>query len=193
VEFKIQIDGAAHQIEANPNGTVSFGGETFEAKVGRPSDDRRMIQLGDKSYEVRIVESCADTGVFVLEIAGERIPLSVTDVSKSVGTMGVNGAAGAAGPGGASAEATAVAGTGGEAAAKVPEEVREGVWAPVPGKIVDVLVKARDRVEEGTPVVILEAMKMENELHAPKTGTVTAVLVKKGDQAEKGQLLVAFE
>ncbi len=46
---------------------------------------------------------------------------------------------------------------------------------------------------EGDLVLILEAMKMENELHASKKATVAAVLVKKGDQAERGQLLVAFE
>ncbi len=71
--------------------------------------------------------------------------------------------------------------------------MKEGIWAPVPGKIVDVFVKIGDTVEEGASVLILEAMKMENELHSPKRGVVTAVLVKKGDQAEKGQLLVAFE
>jgi biotin carboxyl carrier protein len=162
---------------------VNVAGEAVEAKVGRPAEDRRMIQLGDKSYEVRVVESCAETGILVLEIAGERVPVTVTDVVKSAATSATappaSGAAGQA--------------MGGGAAAKVPDEVKEGVWAPVPGKIVNVMVSAGDKVEEGTPVVILEAMKMENELHAPKKGTVTAVLVKKGDQAEKGQLLVAFE
>ena len=63
----------------------------------------------------------------------------------------------------------------------------------MPGKIVSVMVKAGDKVEEGTAVVVLEAMKMENELHSPVKGTVTSVMVKKGDTAEKGQLLVAFE
>ncbi len=57
----------------------------------------------------------------------------------------------------------------------------------------DVKVKAGDAVKEGDLMVILEAMKMENELHASKAATVAAVLVNKGDQAAKGQLLVAFE
>jgi len=91
------------------------------------------------------------------------------------------------------AGAGGAAGAAETAAGGLPAEVKEGVWAPVPGKIVNVMVKPGDKVEEGAPVVVLEAMKMENELHAPKKGTVAAVLVKKGDQAEKGQLLVAFE
>jgi biotin carboxyl carrier protein len=192
LKFKIHVDGAEHEIEASASGTVSVGGETFDAKVGRPADDRRMVQLGEKSYEVRVVEDCADTGIFVLEIAGERIPLTVTEVVRSVAA----GFGGAAGQGGAlvpGAAADGQAGEGGGTGAGVPTDVKDGVWAPVPGKIVDVVVKAGDKVEEGATVVILEAMKMENELHAPRSGTVTAVLVKKGDQAEKGQLLVALE
>ena len=50
----------------------------------------------------------------------------------------------------------------------------------MPGKIVDVFVKVGDAVDEGTPLVVLEAMKMENELRAPKKGKVTVVAVVKG-------------
>jgi biotin carboxyl carrier protein len=183
VKFKIQVDGKEYEIEAAAAGTVSVGGESFDTKVGRPSAERRTVQVGDNSYEVRIVESCPETGIFVLEIAGERIPLTVSEVVKTA-PQPVPGAT-AGQPGGADDSAGA--------AGRAPMDVKEGVWAPVPGKIVNVLVKPGDKVNEGTPVVILEAMKMENELHAPTKGTVTAVLVKKGDQAEKGQLLVALE
>jgi biotin carboxyl carrier protein len=183
VRFKIQIDGAEHEIEAGAGGSVGLGGETLEAKVGRPSNDRRSVQLGDKTYEIRVVENCADTGIFVLEVAGERVPLTVRDVVKSVSSKVKPGSGGGAGAG-----SEAEGGSTG-----VPAEVKHGVWAPVPGKIVSVLVKPGDKVDEGTPVVVLEAMKMENELHSPAKGTVMAVLVKKGDSADKGQLLVALE
>ena len=62
----------------------------------------------------------------------------------------------------------------------------------MPGKIAKVLVKAGQDVKEGDPVVVLEAMKMENELRSPSAGTVGSVLVAEGDQAEAGQLLIAF-
>ena len=78
-------------------------------------------------------------------------------------------------------------------AAKAPDDYKDGIFAPVPGKIVDIKVKVGDTVKEGDLVLILEAMKMENELHASKQATVAAVLVNKGDQTTKGQLLVAFE
>jgi biotin carboxyl carrier protein len=178
VRFKIQIDGAEHEVEATAAGIVGLAGETFEAKVARPSVERRNVQVGDKSYEVRVIENCAETGIFVLEIAGERVPVTVSDVAKSAPVT---------------VAAADVAAAGGQGPAGTPVEVKHGVWAPVPGKIVNVMVKPGDKVDEGTAVVVLEAMKMENELHSPVKGTVTAVMVKKGDQAEKGQLLVAFE
>lgn len=67
------------------------------------------------------------------------------------------------------------------------------VLAIMPGKIVRVMVEPGQKVEEGDPVCILEAMKMENELHARKSGTVKAVYVKPGDDVEKDQVLVEIE
>lgn len=67
--------------------------------------------------------------------------------------------------------------------------------APMPGLIVRVTVVPGDSVEGGTGVVVMEAMKMENELRAPGAGTavVKAVHAKPGQAVEKGALLVEFE
>ncbi|MBE9472475.1 MAG: biotin/lipoyl-binding protein [Chloroflexi bacterium] len=67
------------------------------------------------------------------------------------------------------------------------------VLAIMPGKIIRVLVEVGQQVEEGEPVCVLEAMKMENELHARQSGTVRAVHVKPGDDVEKDQVLVEIE
>jgi len=67
------------------------------------------------------------------------------------------------------------------------------VLAIMPGKIIRVMVKAGQQVEEGEPVCVLEAMKMENELHARQSGTVRAVYVKPGDDVEKDQVLAEIE
>ena len=62
--------------------------------------------------------------------------------------------------------------------------------APMPGKVVKVLVKPGDAVEAGAGLVIIEAMKMENELRAPRAGTVSAVHVAEGTTVEgKAELL----
>ena len=67
------------------------------------------------------------------------------------------------------------------------------VNAPMPGKVLQVLVEAGQAVEEGQPLLVLEAMKMENVIKSTAAGTVSEVPVQEGDAVEKGSLLVGFE
>lgn len=64
--------------------------------------------------------------------------------------------------------------------------------APMPGNILDVQVKVGDVVKENQVLVILEAMKMENEIVAPKAGTITAVYVTKGSPIDVGAPIVTI-
>ena len=68
----------------------------------------------------------------------------------------------------------------------------ETVDAPMPGNILKVTVTNGQAVKEGDVLVILEAMKMENEIMAPKSGTVTQVLVTKGSTVDTGAPLVVI-
>ena len=68
----------------------------------------------------------------------------------------------------------------------------ERVDSPMPGNILNVLVAPGQMVKEGEILVILEAMKMENEIIAPKNGAVTQVLVSKGTVVETGTPLVVI-
>lgn len=73
-------------------------------------------------------------------------------------------------------------------------EIGEGeLNAPMPGKILEILVTEGDEVELGDPVAILEAMKMENELKAPVAGIVTSIAVSVGDSLEKDALILEIE
>lgn len=65
--------------------------------------------------------------------------------------------------------------------------------APMPGKVVRILVAPGDAVEAQQPLVVVEAMKMENELTAARAGTVTDVVVAEGASVESGRLLVVIE
>jgi biotin carboxyl carrier protein len=67
------------------------------------------------------------------------------------------------------------------------------IVAPMPGRIVRVLVAAGDEVEVRQPVVVVEAMKMENELRSPKTGRVKDVAVPAGASVEAGRVLMVIE
>jgi biotin carboxyl carrier protein len=78
------------------------------------------------------------------------------------------------------------------AAAALPREKLHGetLRAPIAGKVVKVLVSVGDTVEAGAPVIVLEAMKMENELVAERGGKVTAVHKQANQAVETGDLLV---
>jgi len=66
------------------------------------------------------------------------------------------------------------------------------VVAPMPGKVIKVLVKPGDAVEPRQGLVVIEAMKMENELTARRAGTVTELAVGEGESVEAGRLLVVI-
>jgi biotin carboxyl carrier protein len=65
--------------------------------------------------------------------------------------------------------------------------------APMPGLVVRVLCQPGDMVQAGQPLVVLQAMKMENELALPRSGTVKAVPAQPGQTVEQGQVLVVVE
>ena len=181
MKFKIFVDDAERRVDAAADGTLLIDGSLFKAKVSGKGAEKRTVQVGEKTHEVRIVRCNEGEGAgpveYLLELAGERVPVAIKDVTKGV-------------PQAASARGVSPAAT---PAAKEGEDYKDGILAPVPGKILDIKVKVGDTVKKGDLVLILEAMKMENELHSPKQATVAAVLVNKGDQATKGQMLVAFE
>ena len=67
------------------------------------------------------------------------------------------------------------------------------ITSVMPGAILKVLVKERDKVESGMVMMILEAMKMENEIQSERSGVIKKILVRPGDKVEFGQPLLEFE
>ena len=67
------------------------------------------------------------------------------------------------------------------------------IIAPMPGKVVRILAAAGNEVEAGQPVIVIEAMKMQNELKAPKKGKIQKVLVGEGAAVNAGDALVIVE
>ena len=78
------------------------------------------------------------------------------------------------------------------APAAKPAGAGEKVNSPLPGVIIEVSVKEGQQVKKGQKVVVLEAMKMENEIPAPKDGTITEIHVHKGDTLQEGDPVVTI-
>ena len=121
------------------------------------------VRLRDKFYEVEVVES-------------EAILLDYYDAAPA--QVPVAAPAATAAP--ASPVATPVTGDG------------TVVTAPLPGSVIDVKVNVGDSVKKGQLLVLVEAMKMENEIVAPADGTVKAIHTSKGSNVETGAPLVTL-
>jgi biotin carboxyl carrier protein len=139
------------------------------------------VTVDGRAYTVEVTEEgkvLVDGIAHDVALEGERA--TVDETAYDVQAIGLALAAAALPP-------TAVA-------CPAPGEAGAGaVLAIMPGKIIRVMVAAGDCIEEGQPVCVLEAMKMENELHARQAGTVKAVYVKPGDDVEKDQVLVEID
>ena len=110
------------------------------------------------------------------------VAYSVSVEETAAGAAPVAAPAAPAAPKAPAAPAAAPAGAAGAVAVK----------APMPGNILDVKVSAGASVKAGDVLVILEAMKMENEIVAPQDGTVASVNVNKGDTVNSGDVLVSM-
>ena len=97
-------------------------------------------------------------------------------------------------PAAPAAPAAAPAAVPAPAASAAPVALAKGeqVSAPMPGNIVRIDVKEGEKVKAGKTLVILDAMKMQNEIVAPKDGTVAQIVVKTGDKVDTGAALVVL-
>ena len=127
------------------------------------------VTLNGRTYEVEVE---AGKAMCVAEYEA-FVPAAPAPVAAPVAAAPV-----AAAPAAAPAAAAPVAG--------------EAVTAPMPGNILKVAVTAGQAVKEGDLLVVLEAMKMENEIFAPKAGTVAQVLVSKGSTVDTGATMVVL-
>jgi biotin carboxyl carrier protein len=128
------------------------------------------ILLGTRSYEVTVVEEAP--GELAVSVDGQ-----VVRVRRA-------GSAGLAGLGRRTRLAKRGAGA---------TDGPQSITAPMPGRIVKVLVTPGDAVAARQGLVVVEAMKMENELRSPKAGTVTEVRVTQGQSVEARAVLVVVE
>jgi biotin carboxyl carrier protein len=151
--------------------------------------DEGRVRVDGVAVDVEVIE--AEPGVWVLRRGAEQTIAQVdgtgAKMTVEIRRPGADPVLIAAEVGEARrAKVDAPARAGGDAAA--PATIR----SPIPGRVVKVLVRVDDRVTAGQTAVVLEAMKMENELRAPRAGRVTAVHCTEGATVEAGQDLVVL-
>ncbi len=166
MKYIVDVAGGRHEVTL-ADGSATLDGETRTAALhetlGSPV---RIVTIGGVQYQV-VMKREAQKGRYAIWIDGWRFDVDALDErTRTIRDLSER-ARGEQGP--------------------------APVLAPMPGLIVRVHVAVGEAVEAGQPVVVMEAMKMENELRAPAAGTVKAVHASPGKAVEKGAVLVEME
>ena len=170
---------------------------TFEIEVNRRTRSVSIERAGDSRFRVAVdgevtLVDAQRAGAFGLSLLFPDSGQASTRVSIAPGST--HGELLASLNGRMTAVAVNASRTGrgaADAAGTAPGEQR--IVAPMPGRVVRVLVGVGDTVEARQPVVVVEAMKMENELRSPKAGRVKDVAVAAGTSVEAGRVLVVID
>lgn len=170
--IEIEVDGHGHRVAVEQLGSDPVRFRIAWDGVTRVVDARRidpetlslvLVEGGSGSHTVRCVDADGAVDVHV----GGAVVRALVDVGRARFT-GLDARGGDRGGG-------------------------QHVTAPMSGKVVRLLVAPGDEVEAGQGVVVVEAMKMENELTAPRAGRIAEVAVAEGASVEAGKVLIVIE
>ena len=148
-----------------------------------------VLSINQKEYRVELGEINADYALLQVNGREFRVDLKQLGLAK---LMPAPAAAVEARPAAiAAAPAAGIAPAPAAAPAVVPGgEAASVVKAPLPGLVIDVKVREGEKVKAGQNIVVMEAMKMENQIQATADGTVKRIFVKKGDNVAEGNAMV---
>jgi biotin carboxyl carrier protein len=164
--FQIKVNEQNRQVELK-NGKFTVNGREEPADICAISDSQFHVLHNNHSYNVMLVEMNREEKTAVIRVNGNDYNVTVKDnMDLLLQKLGMNNGA----------------------AHKMND-----LKAPMPGKVLSVNVSAGAKIKKGDPVLILEAMKMENVLKAAGDATVKEIKVKQGDAVEKNQVLVIME
>jgi biotin carboxyl carrier protein len=151
-------------LDGNTSGTID--GKEFSWDVIEVKSGSFHVIKNNRSYTVEVIKADHAEKSFTVSVNGNKYQLNVKDkfdeLLKSLGMDNLN-------------------------SAKVNE-----VKAPMPGLVLDIRVSEGMEVKKGDPILVLEAMKMENILKSPTDGIVKKINVAKGVAVEKNQVLINF-
>jgi biotin carboxyl carrier protein len=165
VKYVVLVGGREVEVHVDGEHVTSNGKSYKAALTGVPGTPLRQLVVDGRQTEVSMESS--GPGKWSVGFRGQRWETEVLDER----TLYIRSLTGSSGP----------------------QRGAPPLKAPMPGLVVRVLAEPGQQVSAGSGVIVLEAMKMENELRAAVTSVVKTVRVKAGEAVEKGQVLVDFE
>jgi biotin carboxyl carrier protein len=168
VKREIELGGKTHTVEWTAAAGCTqwmIDGRAVDADAVEVGNGVYSILIGGESLEARVEKTPGPAGRLHAFVSGREYALVVRDPRRWRKQRG------------AAAEA----------------EGAQQVLAPMPGKIVRVLVAAGDAVSAGQGIAVVEAMKMQNEVRAPKSGRVARLHVREGQTVSAGDVIAVVE
>ncbi len=163
MKYIVEVHGRRHEVEVGPDGVTYDGEHVVASLLDIPGSPIRQVTIGDAVHRV-IARRGASRGQYTVLMNGHRFEIEALDSrTRAIRDLAV---------------------ASGSASGPAP------LIAPMPGMIVRISVAPGDAVVAGQSLIVMEAMKMENELRAAGAGTVTAVRVVAGTAVQKGTILV---
>jgi biotin carboxyl carrier protein len=166
VKYVATLDNTSHVVEVTGGEgryRLTVGDDVWEVDARLTAQGIYSLLIGGVSYVADVVDR---EGTCLVDVTGEAYEVLVEEQTRWI----IRTRGGAAGGGHG-----------------------QTVTAPLPGKITHVAVRPGDRVQAGDTLVVIEAMKMENELRAAAAGTVAEVRVTPGQAVNPGDVLVVLE
>jgi biotin carboxyl carrier protein len=163
VKFEIDIGNQRRVVElerTRQGWHATLDGQDIGLDAAEIAPNVFSILLDGESHEVRVAPST--DGRLTLQSAGQEF---VAEVSDPRSWRGAHHRA-------------------------IEAEGRQLIAAPMPGKVIRLLVQAGEKVEAAQGLLVVEAMKMQNEIRSPKSGTVEKLLVKEGQPVNAGEVLI---
>ncbi|HEX8709971.1 MAG TPA: biotin/lipoyl-containing protein [Pyrinomonadaceae bacterium] len=163
-----EIEGHKHELQLTREGsrvTAEIDGRRYEVEMRASQPGTYLLLSGGRVYDCRVDRPEVGRGAVEVSIGGRSYALTLTDPKRLRGGSGA----------GAQADGSAQ------------------IIAPMPGKVVRVLVELGAEVQAGDGIVVVEAMKMQNEMKSPKTGKVTALRAIPGTTVNAGDVLAIIE
>ena len=166
MKYFVRVGNVEVEISLEGNEMLADGTTTIARLTDVEGTPVRMLTVGDEVHRI-VVRPAGPRGRYTIWVDGFRHEVEALDERMRAIRELAGATAGPAGP--------------------------APLVAPMPGMIVRVSVQVGDRVHPGQGLVVMEAMKMENELRAQAEATVNSVLAQPGSAVEKGALLIELE